>query len=572
MTEESRQTHISELIVLALDGEIDQDQLDQLNQKLIRDARARRYYLEFIANEACVVQALATSSPGVELLGACENDDSAFLEVLEKDLHDSAVREAAALQVTEEETGSDVSLFRVSETEKWSVPTRRDVMRIFAKAAAVFLIATGIIWLDRQLWTRFGERSVTPPPQAVAQLVDLVGDWSTEDESYVPGDEMYPATYSLDSGSFAELRVVNGTTLTVEGPARFELIDPKTVFLAEGKLFARVSEEATGFTVNASSSRVIDLGTAFGMQIDRAGTSRVYTYDGEVSFASRDGDTIVDRTIVRAGQARQVHGGNRAISEIPFERQRFVRQVDSQRETVWRGEPLSLANVIDGGDGFGARNKGAIIDPLTGHLVDRVEYTERHGESSYAPVAQNPFVDGVFVPDGGNNVPVTISSTGIVWAGCPNTSNLFYVEVNTQAQMLGSEKMNPLRIRGSSDDAAPLIVLHPNLGITFDLNAIRQALPGMQIREFHSGYGICDYANLVTEEDPAYVADVRILVDGVARCESTGLSAEDGLRQVDIAVKPTDRFLTLVATDGPDHRIRWDWVVFVDPILELQNN
>jgi hypothetical protein len=64
------------------------------------------------------------------------------------------------------------------------------------------------------------------------------------------------------------------------------------------------------------------------------------------------------------------------------------------------------------------------------------------------------------------------------------------------------------------------------------------------------------------------VADVWVLVDGQVRFSRMKFRRSDGPAEIDIPLKPTDRFLTLISTDGGD-AIACDNPVFLNPRILL---
>ena len=85
---------------------------------------------------------------------------------------------------------------------------------------------------------------------------------------------------------------------------------------------------------------------------------------------------------------------------------------------------VNLVDVVAGGDGFGmARDRG--IDPTTGEIRDKQAEAGKatlQGDGRYHKVVERPFVDGVFIPRGGNE-PVQLDSVGHTFTGFPKTDN-----------------------------------------------------------------------------------------------------------------------------------------------------
>jgi hypothetical protein len=89
------------------------------------------------------------------------------------------------------------------------------------------------------------------------------------------------------SSGLAELKFPAGVSVLLEGPARFEITGPKSARLDHGRLVARVTEvRGRGFVVDGPSGRVVDLGTEFGVSVERSGEMEVHVLDGTVTAAS----------------------------------------------------------------------------------------------------------------------------------------------------------------------------------------------------------------------------------------------------------------------------------------------
>jgi len=116
-------------------------------------------------------------------------------------------------------------------------------------------------------------------------------------------------------------------------------------------------------------------------------------------------------------------------------------------------------------------------------------------------------------------------------------------------------------------------VMHANLGITFDLNAIRAQCPDIKVTRFVSKIGIADF-----EEQAGCNADFWVLVDGKVRQSRRNLKQKNFLSDFSVELDPSARFLTLVTTDGGDidrkgayqRAYTCDWCVFVEPELVLE--
>ena len=102
------------------------------------------------------------------------------------------------------------------------------------------------------------------------------------------GAAVAAGAWELHSG-LVELEVASGTSLLVEAPASFELLDTRHVRLLAGSLVVRMPKGESGFVVEMPQMRVTDLGTEFGTSVASDGKSRVQVFDGKVRAESRGG-------------------------------------------------------------------------------------------------------------------------------------------------------------------------------------------------------------------------------------------------------------------------------------------
>lgn len=207
------------------------------------------------------------------------------------------------------------------------------------------------------------------------------------------------------------------------------------------------------------------------------------------------------------------------------------------------GRGVDLADLVGGGKGSGEGRPGQGIDPRSGEVASpKGGGLSEVVPNRYAP-SPNPYIDGVFVPDGGEGgSPVPISSTGLVATGLPKTSGAAWDAIRN-----GPVAAQHSTVTGGIDfggEGRSLLGLHANAGITFDLAVIREnaAAGEMRFSAKLAYFGA----------DGGHRADAWIFLDGEKVFEARGLSREDGLREVDLPIPATVRFLTLVSTDGGD--------------------
>jgi hypothetical protein len=100
--------------------------------------------------------------------------------------------------------------------------------------------------------------------------------------------------WDFSSGSVRSLKLESGTAtlalakvgqVVVEGPAEFSFLGPMRARLAYGRIKMRVSEKSgRGFVVETPGGNVVDLGTEFGLEVDRGGKTSLAVFEGKVDL------------------------------------------------------------------------------------------------------------------------------------------------------------------------------------------------------------------------------------------------------------------------------------------------
>ncbi|HOK66813.1 MAG TPA: NPCBM/NEW2 domain-containing protein [Anaerohalosphaeraceae bacterium] len=369
----------------------------------------------------------------------------------------------------------------------------------------------------------------------------------------------------------------SGGSLVLEGPAEFQILTPSHVRMRSGSLYASIPPGALGFTVSTDSAKVVDLGTEFGVQVHGDGDSEIHVMKGKTAVAVSHGRQFKDSQIMRNGSARYVDAQSRTIRETAFDPTRFIRNIDSKHNLISRGKlTLDVADLTAGGSGIKPTKANVWLDPKTGYSEASIH--EHDTSDSFLPIPSNPYVDGLFVP-GGRNSPPIISSQQHRFEECPPTSGVFYANLG----------VNPdpsyLRIPGRREGILsfqdtlygtpehPCLVMHANLGITYDLQAVRKEFSEWKLAAFTAKIGIAD----LKEPYPCN-ADFWVLVDGKVRYSLRNCRQKGTLTEIAVSLNEQDRFLTLITTDGGDpdvpriyeRAISCDWCVFAEPVLELE--
>lgn len=557
---------IAELLLYSCNGQAGPEEIQELQTLLQQDKQALDYCVDILMDLNyfhCLAQTPLSCPQNIRSL---ETDFIWELDPQEQWalLGDLAEYEKQATALKVETVPKPLA--EPSEDKQPSRPSARTVNKASLAAAILSAAALLMIIIYAHL--------APPPAEEVAAVLDAIdAEWSSE----LP----IQAGCRLDCRSkpirltrgLVKLQTDEQVEIVLEAPTEFRFRSASEVILNYGKLFARVSELGTGFSVTTPNSKVVDLGTEFGVVCHIDGNTDVHLYKGCANlFAGEKHERKVSQ-ILTAGSARRVASEGSLIREIALDERTLVRQIDSKSRFIWRGQKtLQLADLLLNGNGFGSAGLRQIeFDPQNGKVVSNPVAGYRHGTGTFVPIPDSPYLDGLFVPGSGDG-PVIISSQGHSFRECPKTSGLYYSNLICFRDWTFYEPLQSIfdQTRQQSADAG-LLYFHSNIGLTIDLDAVRRVVPGLRIASFSAFAGIIRMG----QNPPDYAeADIWVLVDGQLRSSRKQLRAGEGFEiQVDLA--DPDRFLTLVVTDAdtvyvegqpPNHT---DTCGFAEPIFTV---
>jgi hypothetical protein len=397
----------------------------------------------------------------------------------------------------------------------------------------------------------------------------LDAKWDREPEN----TDLRAGPMRLQEG-YATIKFAKGSEVIVQAPSSFELKSTNKMFLETGWVTAKVPAQAKGFEIQTSSSSVVDYGTEFGLMVGNENLSELHVFQGRISLTSDDNkdSSKIQQIFLEQGQAATIDtNGDISRSFVANRPRLFIREMPESEALIIPGKILSLADMIGGGNGLGTGTLNQGLDPSTGQIT-MVRKNPGSGKG-FKPEPILLFIDGVFVPDSRLG-PCIVSSTGTEFADCPTTNGSSFETIANSAMFLleGLTEYHPGRINGRIYNTAgqPSISMHPNSGITFDLDKIRSFMPDIDVIRFRALCGISDtlmdYIDAKT--NPRLVdMDFWVLVDGRTVFTKRLAAAPPQSASIDIPLGPADHFLTLAATSPVDISMRWG--MFAEPILEL---
>jgi hypothetical protein len=562
---------LTELTDAVCSGTISADDLCELQQRLGADPAARACYLDYFELHTELYWLMGRSRNTESVLGADSHQPSSpgFVASL-GDLQSNATGFFAsglplAYLIAAVILGTGLwisSLIQVSSLESiaYRAPSQPIASPRQPAAVATVTAMADCQWLENpkaEIRNPKEIRNLKFPVSLGDRLAILSGLLEITYDSGARVILQGPVTYEVESavGGFLS---VGRLTASVEN-AKPEDQRPKTEDLHPSSLIPHPL-----FVVRTPSALVTDLGTEFGVEVDKRGTTTSHVFRGSVSVQRTGGEKRKsDARIVSANQTVRVEsssGHPQIVTVRNFATSTFVREIS--RSTI---KVFDLVDAMAGGNGFSGRREGAVA-VNDGRLISKPwndpQYATFKGDGRYHRVVGLPFVDGVFMPDGAHG-PVQTDSAGNLFDGFPVTSNQATGFIQAGGTILTTMPTPIPAALSGVDYSKPghgMIVLMCNKAITFDLEAIRRANPGYALQRFRAVAG-----NTGGETG---VADFWVIVDGRVRCSRREVNQYTGGFAIAEPIGPQDRFLTLAATDGGDG-VWTDVIVFCDPRIDL---
>ncbi len=234
-----------QLLVSATEGELNAAQRDELNEIIRDDEPARQYYVEYMSMHA-MLELQHHGTPQVEM---------------------------------------------PLETSRELLPKQQTSWSPFiAFAIAASLLFAVMYWGYDQYRTSQG---------IVATLID--GDhfaWEDADDQPLDGS-LRPGRGQIVAGR-GNIELSGGVLIVMQGPAEFELLgEPNRFQFNRGVMRAVVPPGAEGFTVVAGGHEIVDLGTEFGLSVDKHNDVEVHVFKGAVRVANK--------VTLKKGEARGIN-------------------------------------------------------------------------------------------------------------------------------------------------------------------------------------------------------------------------------------------------------------------------
>jgi len=234
-------------------------------------------------------------------IGAGQANADIFARHMQLDQHASELLQDGAIPLHAESAASKTS----------GHGHRRTIWITAALAMGTLLLVT--------IFQSAGERSSVRPENVIA-TVAYESHARLSDREWSEGDVIGAGLLELEVG-IARLDFANGAMVTLQGPARFEIIDHERMRLDSGILAASIPQSAVGFEVITPTMDVVDHGTAFGVSVGTDGETDVCVFEGEVEVSLSAGDEAPQ--LVREGNAVRSRPEADSIDPVGYSTQRY---------------------------------------------------------------------------------------------------------------------------------------------------------------------------------------------------------------------------------------------------------
>ena len=356
----------AELLLLSgqmRDQTITPNEAARLSEILSENKAARQFYLKFMSLTAALEASQCEDQPS-HAGDAPENDLSLLLDLLQMEQNAPVQPELLV-----SDTNADIRFDTTANAPSTAARIDRGLALYIARHAmrskpARWLATAAVLTLGIFLAVHFIGPATAPTPNAltdntpsepvpvgealntpVATLTNTHNaQWA--EGALAPGSALNPSQRLTLTAGFAEITTAHGAVAILQAPSTIELThNPNAMYLHAGKLVGICETPSSkGFTVQTATLNITDLGTRFGVEVADDRQTEVHVAVGEVSVRVEGADANASTSeprLLRAGDAARISPGDRQITRMDADTQRFVAMQPIQIELPGTGKGLS---------------------------------------------------------------------------------------------------------------------------------------------------------------------------------------------------------------------------------------
>jgi ferric-dicitrate binding protein FerR (iron transport regulator) len=287
---------LSELLGALCDGAITSEQFAQLEQLLRSDPNARDCYVDYmmLCGELKQTIPLCPEQPVLPPANKPNKSEAHGQEIKEWAKHITKEEQWKTNARKESIRQSAENLFRQYEQEekrrqeellyKAHLARRRRLIVGFSSLAAFLAIMLSTWFASKPQTQTASDQPVAQRPvaQPIVATVTKLSEARWENTTEITWNtELEPGPLHLIQG-YAEITFKSQAKVIIEAPTKINLVNENAARLDSGILTAHVPKPAQGFAVTTSSVLVTDLGTEFGLMVNKDGVTEVHVLTGEV--------------------------------------------------------------------------------------------------------------------------------------------------------------------------------------------------------------------------------------------------------------------------------------------------
>lgn len=298
-------THsIDELLLQMIDGVISDEGFVYLKEWFDETSGAAEYFAKFVSDYAAIKTEFSSRLGEMKPEIASDGLDPELWGALAE-----TEKTAPTIQMRRSSSKPSV-IVDMQPVERLPRKINKTLIAATMSSLAAFLVLAAYV--------HFNPRTLSPIVGVLTEAAEV--QWDPQTHGVVAGQDLRAGTLVLLKGVVG-IRLDSGARIVVEGPSEIELQSINSVHLRRGSLVATVGREAVGFVVNTPHGKVLDLGTEFGVRVDRDDLSEIHVFQGEVLLYPEFGENSI---AVSAGRACSF-GSDSAVEPSPLRPQSFVR-------------------------------------------------------------------------------------------------------------------------------------------------------------------------------------------------------------------------------------------------------
>lgn len=309
-----------QLLDAYLAGELDPPDRSRVERALRQDPGLLEQFAEQARMDAALRALLAPES-----------------DLRRRELHQGVLARLRSEGASERGFAKSVLLEIVEEREakhsiRWSDLVKTGLISA-AASIGLLLLAQSVVFHKAEHRSAASGR-VAPVPAFVARVERSEGlQWDAASRDRVRSDGWLSSGFLRLEAGTALIAFNSGAAVLVEGPAELSIESVNRMFLKSGRLTAEVPPRASGFTVNTPRLNAVDIGTRFGLSVDRDGDSELHVMQGEVEASRTSGNAVAIR--VREGLAVRADSRTRTgLEPVSYQGDTFRHQVGTPPHSV----------------------------------------------------------------------------------------------------------------------------------------------------------------------------------------------------------------------------------------------